>query len=109
MDWCCDLPKVPNLIEHFNEQAEDSGISFLNFMDYHYGDKENSPSHENDGHDEELPFQGSHSCCNIIAYIDSSNFETYSLKVSEVHTAPLFYQPSFSSASLGSVFQPPKA
>ena len=110
MDWCGDLLTIPNLVEHYNEQAEDTGISFLDFIDYHYGDKEISQNHDKDGHDGKLPFQSSHShsCCHTIVYIDISDFETDSLRVAEAQTQPMFYQPSFSSASLGSVFHPPQ-
>lgn len=108
MDWCGDLVNIPNLVEHYNEQAEDTGISFLNFIDYHYGDKDISQSHKDD-HDGKLPFQGSHShsCCHTVVYIDISDFKIHSLKIFKDQTASLFYQSSFSSASLGSVFHPP--
>jgi hypothetical protein len=39
MDWCCELLKIPNLIEHYNEQTGDTGIGFIEFLDYHYGDQ----------------------------------------------------------------------
>ncbi|MBZ9731101.1 hypothetical protein LB467_15505 [Salegentibacter sp. JZCK2] len=109
MDWCCNLPKIPNLVEHYKEQAEDTGISFLKFINDHYGDQETSQSHEKDGHDEELPFQGSHSCCNVLVYIDTLEFKSFSLEFPQPQTTTTFYQRSFSSASLGSLFQPPKA
>lgn len=109
MDWCGDLLSIPNLVEHYNEQAEDTGISFLSFMDHHYGDKGIFQSHHKDEHDGKLPFQGSHchSCCHTIVYIDTSYFKIDSFKILKGQTQPIFYQPSFSSASLGSVFHPP--
>ncbi|HET8855633.1 MAG TPA: hypothetical protein VFM60_06895 [Salinimicrobium sp.] len=108
MDICCDLVKIPNLIEHYNEQALVKGISITDFIDQHYGVSENSLNHENDSHDEDLPFQGSHSCCNFIAYVSFSEMETFSLKTTEAQTLPIFYRFPFSTASLSAVFQPPR-
>ncbi|MDT0647079.1 hypothetical protein HC174_12245 [Salinimicrobium sp. CDJ15-81-2] len=107
-DWCCELLKIPNLVEHYKEQSADTGITFFDFIDYHYGDQKKFPGHEKDNHDGELPLQGNHSCYHGMAYVDSPNLETYSLGIPEAKTNSLFYQPPFSSASLGTIFQPPQ-
>ncbi|QED37171.1 hypothetical protein FK178_05360 [Antarcticibacterium arcticum] len=108
MDWCCELLKIPNLVEHYNEQTADTGITFFEFLDYHYGDQESSKNHENDAHDGELPLQGHHSCSHGISLISPEKFGLISIELPENQRTSIFYQPPFSSASLGSVFQPPQ-
>ena len=108
MDWCCELMKIPSLVEHYNEQAEDTGITFFEFFDNHYGDRENSQNHENDSHDGELPLQGHHSCAHGISLLSPVRFEFVSVDLLEKHEISSFYQSLFSSASLGSLFQPPQ-
>ena len=108
MDWCCELMKIPSLVEHYNEQAEETGITFLEFIDFHYGDLEKSPNHEDDGHDGELPLQSHHSCAHGISLLSPEKFEIVTVDIIEEHELSSFYQSLFSSANLGSLFQPPQ-
>lgn len=107
-DWCCELLKLPKLIEHYKEQAADTGITFIGFLDYHYGDQEKSEKHEDDNHDGELPLQGHHSCSHGISFVDPVVFELNPIEIPENKKRLIFYRPSFSTASLGSIFQPPQ-
>lgn len=108
MDWCCELLKIPNLVEHYNEQTEDSGIGFTEFLDYHYGDQKKVERHKDDGHDGKLPLQGGHSCSHGISFINSEDFGFITIELSEDQRISVFYQPPFSSAILDSLFQPPR-
>ena len=108
MDWCCELLKIPNLVEHYNEQTEDSGIGFIEFLDYHYGDQKNVERHKDDGHDGELPLQGHHGCSHGFSFVNSEAFELIVIEPFEDRNTSIFYQPLFSSASLGRIFQPPQ-
>ena len=63
MDLCCELPKLPVLFEHYEEQSEHDGTSFLEFLDFHYGDGQNEEDHHHDDeHDKNLPFHDQHQC-----------------------------------------------
>ena len=55
------LIKLPGLIEHFVEHAQqDENETFLCFLADHY--LTGSHQHEDNGHDSELPFHGDHDC-----------------------------------------------
>ncbi|UJH91900.1 hypothetical protein LZ575_04435 [Antarcticibacterium sp. 1MA-6-2] len=108
MDWCCELLKIPNLVEHYNEQTAGSGIGFIEFLDYHYGDQKNLNRHQDDGHDGELPLQGHHVCSHGFSFVNSDTFELAVIEPLEDQSISVFYQPPFSSAALGGIFQPPQ-
>ena len=106
-DLCCELLKLPNLIEHYEECAAGAEISFEDFLDAHYGDRSESPEHE-DRHDGKLPLQGHHSCSHGITVLNSEIFEFAAIEFIEAPRASIFYQAPFSSASLDGIFQPPQ-
>ncbi len=111
MDVCCELLKLPDFFKHYQEQAEHDGTSFVEFVNFHYGDgQEAEDHHHDDEHDKNLPFHGQHQCCH--GYI----FITPLLGKAEVAT--LFYTTqtrvghyslSVSSEYSESPFQPPQA
>ena len=107
-DFCCQILKVPEFIENLNVQAADRGISFLEIVTTHYPGQKDSSAQKNEHHDGESPLQGHHSCTHGIALISPEKFEFISVEFSEAQRMSIFYQPPFSSASLGSIFQPPQ-
>lgn len=107
VDLCCELLKFPNLIEHYQERAEGTEITFADFLDSHYGDQTSSTKHEDD-HDGKLPFQGNHSCVHGFAFIFSKSFEFVAVNNSEEQNKINFYRTSGSTASLDRIFQPPQ-
>lgn len=109
MDWCCELPKINNLIEHYQEISAKGDTSFAHFLGDHYGIDKDQHHDEKDNHDSELPFQGSHSCCHILVFVDATSFASFSLEYPIPNITNDFYQSSFYSASLGAVFQPPQS
>ncbi len=110
MNLFCELEKLPNLFEHFEEHEQQDGISLLDFLDFHYGSGQQSPAHHhNDEHDDQLPFHGNHQCCHtFVVFTAEQQLLLTALKLS---TKIKFGQYSFSTASeyLETFFQPPKA
>lgn len=107
-DLCCELLKLPNLIEHYKECTAGAELSFEDFLDAQYGDRSELPEHD-DKHDGKLPLQGHHhSCSHGITVLNSEIFEFTTIEFIEAPRASIFYQAPFSSASLGGIFQPPQ-
>lgn len=104
-----DIAKLPYLLDHYSQhKSKDSGFSFSEFFDLHYGamaeehDKEESEKHKG------LPFKAPdhntiHSTIFLTEYHNTS-IELESTLV--VYTN--FYQPNASSEFHQSIFQPPR-
>lgn len=57
-----ELPKLPNLFDHYQEHQQTGGeLSFFAFVDLHYGSKARQHEQEHNGRHESLPFK-SHNC-----------------------------------------------
>ena len=111
MDLCCDLPKLPNLFEHYKEYADHDGLSFISFLDLHYGDGHTAVVHHHDDeHDKNLPFQRQHQCCHAQIFIAPALIqpEIATLYFSTQRKNSL-YNFSLCSEYSDSPFQPPKA
>lgn len=111
MDLCCELPKIPVLFEHYEEHAEHEGTSFVEFLDFHYGDGQDAEDHHHDDeHDKNLPFHGQHQCCHGYTFISqiSDHVEAAPLHFTTEIRATI-YSFSLCSEYLESPFQPPKA
>lgn len=111
MDLCCELVKLPSFIEHYQEQAQKDGTSLAEFIDVHYGDGQRDQNHhQEDEHDDQLPFHGQHQCFHGNIFVTPSTN-----KINLV--AYVFFGPtrlSYYHFLLGfeyseSPFQPPKA
>lgn len=102
-----ELQKVKNLITHFqNHQKKEPTLAFFDLIDTHYGDKHHNDNEE--GHNDDLPFQ-SHHCCNsgIAFYTNSSYPFQIRMFPSEIKIKPT-YQIEMPSSSSSSIWQPPK-
>jgi hypothetical protein len=111
MDLCCELQKLPVLFEHYQEQSEHDGTSLVEFVDFHYGDGQDSEDHHHDDeHDNNLPFHGHHQCSHGSIFIAPvmGHDELASLFFS-THIRASHYSFSLCSEYLKSPFQPPKA
>ncbi|MEB2780564.1 hypothetical protein U3A58_09170 [Algoriphagus sp. C2-6-M1] len=52
MDLGSVLQKHPVFIEHYQEQAQHNGTSLVEFVDFHYGDEQDTQDHHHtDEHD----------------------------------------------------------
>jgi hypothetical protein len=110
LDLSCELQKLPNLFEHYEEHKACHDDSFWNFLieDYLAFD-DHSNGHHDDSDHEDLPFQGSHECFHTAHFsAPEITFELISFEsfTSELETS---YFPPVSTEYLDSPFQPPKA
>jgi hypothetical protein len=101
-DWD-ELPKIANLIEHFQEHQELSAgeISFFEFLFLHYASNSEHPK-ETDG---KLPFQ--HNCSfTFMAIIPSIEFSITTSTEYPVHSVLDSIQDT--QECYNSIFQPPQ-
>ncbi len=109
-DLCCELPKIPNLLEHFEEHNEAFGDSFIDFLEEDYFTFDGSQKHpENSDHDN-LPFQGNHDCCShspVFQFLETE----YLISLDAVELKPQYslYRSGLFSEFIDSPFQPPQA
>ncbi len=104
-----DFAKLPRLLEHYQEHRKQSpGVSFLGFLNLHYGSEADRHDREEHQKHTSLPFK-SPDCTFTHTVIVLPQFiapEITSLK-SEV-TYSNFYHSAFSSAFSHSIWQPPR-
>ena len=110
MDLCCELQKIPILVDHYLEHKAFDGDSFYQFMqeDFFNEGHDLAGKHDTQEH-ENMPFHGNHSCSHApifiptVEQIEIQELElTFSLvypDYSEQVNSEFSYQP----------FQPPKA
>lgn len=110
LDLCCELPKISNLLEHYEEHNETFGDSFMEFIAEDYFTFDGSKKHHEDSNHEELPFQGNHHCCahSLVYYSLNTEFEI-SPEIVESKPQYSFYNSEFFSEFLDSPLQPPQA
>jgi len=111
MDICCELLKIPTFIDHYQEQAQEDGTSLLEFIDVHYGDQQKSQDfHQDDEHDENLPFHGQHQCFHGNVYVTPSPNSVKLIAINFFdYTKKSPYQFLLGYELSESPFQPPKS
>ncbi|SMD44725.1 hypothetical protein SAMN00777080_3353 [Aquiflexum balticum DSM 16537] len=111
MDLCCELQKLPNLFDHYEEHQEFDGDSFLDFLaeDY-FNDTGDAQGHHDDSDHDDLPFHGQHQCCHVHIFMTPllGQPEIATLHFS-TQTKGSHYNFSLCSEYSESPFQPPKA
>ena len=110
LDIGCEVQKLPNLFEHYEEHKRCNGGSFWQFLiDDYLNVDGGSREHRDDSNHNNLPFNGNHKCCHPSAFYASD--ENFQLVVFEFASQNKFgyYAPSFSSEYLDTPFHPPKA
>ena len=101
------LLKIPNLIEHYNEHKNElttASISFIDFLESHYSkNAENNPEeHQN------LPFKTFEITSTVFVLVSNTNFQIQPVKVVISNKQKFFYQKSFKSNLITSIWLPPK-
>jgi len=101
------LLKIPNLIEHYNEHKNElttASISFIDFLESHYSkNAENNPEeHQN------LPFKTFEITSTVFVLVNNTNFQIQPLKAVISSKQNFFYQQSFKSNLISSIWLPPK-
>lgn len=109
MDICCEIPKIPNLLDHYEEHKACNDDSFWKFLVNEYlnfGD--DSKGHHDDSDHEGLPFHSNHKCCCTSAFYASD--QSFSLAIFEFSPQTEFgYYTSFHPSEFpDSPFQPPQ-
>lgn len=102
----CELIKLVNLIDHYQEVQEDT--SLFVFLASHYGGAEKSESHRRDSHDENLPFQ-ERSCCHGLVFFSEQTRFPLLIPEPAVQKQDPFYLAPVAPAYRMPVFQPPQS
>ncbi|UII29634.1 hypothetical protein LVD17_15140 [Fulvivirga ulvae] len=110
MDICCELQKLPNLLEHYQQHKDcNGGASFLQFLAEDYFDlQKNADDHHDDNDHSNLPFQGDHQCCHSFVFY-TFNQEIPATVINFIVDDKVdCYKSFFSSQFPDSLFQPPR-
>lgn len=109
MDICCELQKLPNLVEHYKEHKKCNDDSILEFVVNDYINFDGlADNHEDDSDHKELPFHGNHQCSHGSIYysvIQSIEVSSVGFQAENQFGHYTFY---LSSKYPDSPFQPPK-
>lgn len=75
VDLGCELKKLPNLFDHYEEHKACNNGSFWQFLVNEYLDADcGSEPHKDDPNHENLPFHGGHQCCQNSVYYASQEY-----------------------------------
>jgi hypothetical protein len=105
-----DFVKLPRLIEHFQQhQIKNASVSFVDFLNLHYGSEAERHDKEEHHEHEDLPFK-SPDCTfahtvTLIPVFDAPELSTLVCNVSYSN----FYQSTFSFDYSQFIWQPPRA
>ena len=100
------LLKVPNLIEHYNEHKKELTTNSISFIDYivsHYSkNAENNHDHQN------LPFKTLENSPSVLFAFSIITLQTQTIKSLISPQKKFFYNKSFKSNLIASIWLPPK-
>ncbi|MFD2890675.1 hypothetical protein ACFS5J_01420 [Flavobacterium chuncheonense] len=101
------LLKVPNLMEHYKEHQKEtasSSISFVEFLKLHYSKnfENNQKEHQN------LPFKTFEYATNVLFAISFAYFQIQLVRTLISGKKKFFYNKSFKSNLVTSIWLPPK-
>lgn len=108
MDLCCELPKIPILLEHYQEHQRSADLNLFSFLNFHYGNQAKDTHHHRDDHDEKLPFKGQPCCYGVVLIIPSFLMYHYIFQSVIAPEKKFDYQQPFHSEYIHSIFQPPQ-
>lgn len=101
------LLKVPNLIEHYVEHKNElttASISFIDYIKLHYSKNVDNNQHEH----QDLPFKTLDNSLTVLFTFSVITFEIQLLKPLISHKKKFFYNKSFKSNLIASIWLPPK-
>ncbi len=105
----CELLKIPKLVSHFQQhQLRDNSISFIDFIDMHYFDKDINDNDE--AEDMQLPFKNVESHHTIQPAVPAhatliAKAQSFLVKSSRIQTV----DNNHLNPARGSLFKPPRA
>ncbi|MEL1248406.1 hypothetical protein [Flavobacterium helocola] len=100
------LLKVPNLIEHYNEHKNELTTDSISFIDYivsHY-----SKNAENNHDHQDLPFKTLDNSSNVLFAFSLTTLQIQTIKPLISSEKKFFYNKSFESNLIASIWLPPK-
>ena len=110
MDICCEIQKLPNLLEHYEEHKECNDDSLLKFIFNDYINFDGlADKHNDDSSHKDLPFQGNHQCNHGGIYYSSIQIIELSNLGYSLTDEICKYSVIFTTRFPDSPFQPPKA
>lgn len=101
------LLKIPNLIEHYIEHKNEltpTFISFIDFLESHYS---KNTDNTNEDH-QNLPFKNFEIASTVFVLVNQASFQIKPVKVVISNKQKFFYQQSFKSNLITSIWLPPK-
>lgn len=109
IDLGCELQKLPNLLNHYEEHKACNDGSFWQFiLDDYINFDGDSQDHHNDDEHKNLPFHGNHHCCNFSIFFTSDEHFTVMVLDFTTQTKFSFHDSFQPSEFLDSPFQPPQ-
>ncbi|MEO9477573.1 MAG: hypothetical protein ABJG41_18650 [Cyclobacteriaceae bacterium] len=109
MDLCCEIQKIPNLLEHYAEHKATDGDSFWQFLVEDYIDHGSGENDHNDKDHDDLPFHGNHQCQHSTVLYTTNLAFPIGIEARQIEVSECKYQFSFASPYLENPFQPPQA
>ncbi|MFQ3214804.1 MAG: hypothetical protein ACJAT1_000823 [Marivirga sp.] len=109
-DLCCELQKIPQLVNHYLEHKAFDGDSFYQFLaeDFFNEGHDLAGAHDKQEH-EDMPFHGNHQCTHGPVFISS----TASIELSQLIEVNTINYPAGKiqdpTEFIESPFQPPRA
>ena len=98
--------KIPNLIEHYNEHKNEltsDSISFIDYIVSHY-----SKNAENNHDHQDLPFKTLDNSSSVLFAFSIITLQTQTIKSLISPQKKFFYNKSFKSNLIASIWLPPK-
>ncbi len=108
MDLCCEIPKIPALLKHYQEHAHGVDNNLVEFLTFHYGSQDKGAHHHQDDHDEELPFKGQPCCYTVTLFVPTFITYHYFCEAIMLPEKVFPYQEPLYSEYFHSIFQPPQ-
>lgn len=106
-----ELARMPALVTHYQQHAQQDGLSFASFLRLHYGRNATAEqqAHPDQEHSQ-LPFCGQHQFVSGPTFVAPSPCQLYAMPIS-FFVQPKFcgYRFSVITQYLASPFQPPRA
>ena len=110
MDLACELQKLPELFNHYQEHKAYNNSSFFEYLvdDYISIDSDSSlPIHDDTNHDDS-PFHGNHHCCHTTVYCESVDLSSLATRDFAKQSEFAYYKTHHTSEFLDYPFQPPQ-
>jgi len=104
-----DLIKVPRLIEHYQQhKTKSADVSFLNFLNLHYGSGADRHDQEDREEHEDLPFKSPDCSSTVTMNVISAFHAPEIASLISIVSYSNFYQSAFTSEISQSIWQPPR-